>query len=74
MQLLDKVLQGPDVALANRVRAALKMPLVLSTSAEVVSNDDKVMAERSLQSGYLKDALQFLQKPTRPIRKTAGSC
>jgi len=62
MQLLDKVLQGPDVALANRVRAALKMPLVQTSSVDPVSNDNKVMAERSLQSGYLKDALQFLEK------------
>jgi hypothetical protein len=51
------------MALANRVRAALKMPLVeIAGRAEVVSNDAKLMAERSLNSGYLKDALVFLQQ------------
>ena len=63
MPLLERVLAGPDVALANRVRAALKMPLVeVSWRTEAVSNDAKVMAERSLKSGYLKDALVFLQQ------------
>jgi tetratricopeptide (TPR) repeat protein len=63
MPLLERVLKGSDVALANRVRAALKMPLVeTSEQTEAVSNDSKVMAERSLKSGYLKDALQFLHQ------------
>jgi Tfp pilus assembly protein PilF len=63
MPLLEKVLAGPDAALANRARAALKMPLAdTSERSEVVSNDAKVMAERSLKSGYLKDALQYLQQ------------
>ena len=63
MPLLERVLKGSDVALANRVRAALKMPLVeTSGQTEAVSNDAKVMAERSLNSGYLADALRFLQQ------------
>jgi tetratricopeptide (TPR) repeat protein len=63
MPLLERVLKGSDGALANRVRAALKMPLVeVSEQTEAVSSDAKVMAERSLNSGYLNDALQFLQR------------
>lgn len=61
MPLLEKVLRGPDVALANRVRAALKMPLLDPSPSAEVSGDNKVMAERSLKSGYLRDALQYLQ-------------
>jgi Flp pilus assembly protein TadD len=61
MPLLDRVLKGSDIALANRVRATLKMPLLHgSEDAEAVSSDAKVMAERSLNSGYLKDALGYL--------------
>jgi tetratricopeptide (TPR) repeat protein len=63
MPLLERVLAGSDVTLANRVRAALKMPQVAAVGqAEAVSNDAKVMAERSLKSGYLADALVFLQQ------------
>jgi tetratricopeptide (TPR) repeat protein len=63
MPLLERVLKGSDGALANRVRAALKMPLVeISGQTEAVSSDAKVMAERSLNSGYLNDALQFLER------------
>src|ERR1700730_7732655 len=63
MPLLERVLAGRDVALANRVPATLKMPLVeVSWQTEAVSSDAKVMAERSLKSGYLKDALVFLQQ------------
>src|SRR5207244_3684616 len=58
MPLLERVLAGSDVSLANRVRAALKMPLLDAVGSEAVSDDAKVMAERSLKSGYLKDALQ----------------
>jgi tetratricopeptide (TPR) repeat protein len=60
MPLLERVLKGADVALANRVRTALSLPLVDAPEA-AVSGDAKVMAERSLQSGYLKDALRYLQ-------------
>src|SRR5205814_3793266 len=59
MPLLEKVLAGSDVALANRVRAALKMPL-LDAGGVALSSDPKVMAERSLKSGYLRDALKYL--------------
>jgi tetratricopeptide (TPR) repeat protein len=63
MPLLERVLKGSDGALANRVRAALKMPLVeISGQTEAVSSDAKTMAERSLNSGYLNDALVFLRQ------------
>jgi Tfp pilus assembly protein PilF len=62
MPLLDKVLKGSDISLANRARAALKMPLVdAAGEGAAVSSDAKVMAERSFKSGYLKDSMQFLQ-------------
>ena len=59
MPLLERVLKGSDLSLANRVRAALKMPLV-DAGGVAVSTDPKVMAERSLKSGFLTDALQYL--------------
>jgi hypothetical protein len=67
MPLLERVLKGSDISLSNRVRAALKMPLLhpsdrASDQTGAVSNDAKVMAERSLKSGYLKDALQYLRQ------------
>ena len=70
MPLFERVLKGSDVGLANRVRAALKMPLIANTADAGDAGDDtgaatgiaKSMAERSLNSGYLKDALQYLQQ------------
>src|SRR5208283_6065381 len=61
--LFDRVLAGPDEDLANRVRAVLHMPQVLSHRAQrpVDSIDAKVMAERSIKAGYMKDALKYLQ-------------
>src|SRR4029077_11445489 len=61
--LLERVLKGSDGLLANRVRAALKMPLgEVSGQTEGVLDGAKVTGERSLNSGYLTDALQFLQR------------
>lgn len=64
MPLLEKVLDGPDEELADRVRTALRMPQTLRRRAEVtrkqVSNEAKTLAERSLQAGYLKDAIDYL--------------
>ena len=52
MPLLERVLKGSDVGLANRVRAALKMPLIEDTSdGHVVSGDAKAMAERKPEFG-----------------------
>ena len=61
--LFDRVLAGDDEELANRVRAVLRLPQVLYARAEpqASSLDAKVMAERSMQAGYTKDALKYLQ-------------
>jgi len=60
MPLFEHVLAGPDEDLANRVRAVLRIPQVLrprtSSGDEPVSIDAKVMAERSIKAGYMKDA------------------
>lgn len=62
MPLFDRVLAGNDDELANRVRAVLRIPQVLRQRAErPLSIDAKVMAERSLKAGYMKDALKYLQ-------------
>ena len=63
MPLFERVLAGPDEDLANRVRAVLRMPQVLRAlpSPQPASIDAKVMAERSMKAGYMKDALKYLQ-------------
>jgi Tfp pilus assembly protein PilF len=61
--LLDEVLKSDNGELAERVRAALKMPPGLqrrTVTAHVASGEAKSMAERSLNAGYLKDALKYL--------------
>ncbi len=61
--LFDRVLAGSDDDLANRVRAVLRMPQVLRPRPEPqqASIDAKVMAERSIKAGYMKDALKYLE-------------
>jgi len=61
--LFDRVLAGPDEDLANRVRAVLRIPQVLKPRAATAppSSDAKVMAERSIKAGYMKDALKYLE-------------
>ena len=61
--LFDRVLEGNDEDLANRVRAVLRLPQLQKRPAEQkpASIDAKLMAERSIQAGYMKDALQYLQ-------------
>ena len=59
--LLDQVLKGGDEELADRVRAALKMPETLQHRPESEpTNDAKLLAEKSLKAGYLKDAVKYL--------------
>jgi Flp pilus assembly protein TadD len=61
--LLDQVLKGDDPELADRVRVALKLPLTLNrreTPAQQTAQDAKALAEKSMQAGYLKDALKYL--------------
>jgi Tfp pilus assembly protein PilF len=63
MPLFERVLAGPDEDLANRVRAVLRIPQVVKPreDAKPVSLDAKIMAERSIKAGYMKDALKYLQ-------------
>ncbi len=64
MPLLEKTLAGEDQELADRVRAALNMPQALArrpaetrASAPVEARE---LAWKSLEQGYLKDALKYL--------------
>jgi Flp pilus assembly protein TadD len=60
--LFDRVLAGEDDELANRVRAVLRVPQVQNADpVQPRSIDAKIMAERSIKAGYLKDALVYLQ-------------
>ena len=62
--LFDRVLAGNDEELANRVRAVLRLPQKLharTDSQAPPAPDAKVMAERSMQAGYMKDALKYLE-------------
>ena len=65
LPLLMKVLQGGDEVLADRVRSALGLPQALKRQPETprreISAEAKLLAERSYQAGYLKDALKYLQ-------------
>ena len=61
--LLDQVLKGGDEELADRVRSALKLPQTLhrrESSVRNTSDEAKELAEKSMHSGYLKDALKYL--------------
>jgi tetratricopeptide (TPR) repeat protein len=63
MPLLERILGGRDEELANRVRAVLRMPQVVAvTPAPPALNESKAMAERSLQAGYMQDALKYLEQ------------
>jgi Tfp pilus assembly protein PilF len=64
MPLLERVMKGADEDLANRVRAVLRLPQTLKTrppQPTPPSIDAKVMAERSLSAGFIRDALKYLQ-------------
>jgi tetratricopeptide (TPR) repeat protein len=64
MILFARVLAGGEDELANRVRAVLHMPQVLRPRAAASTGssiDAKIMAERSIKAGYMKDALKYLE-------------
>jgi hypothetical protein len=61
MPLFERVMAGQDGELANRVRAVLRLPQVVKPQPVPSSVDAKVMAERSIKAGYMKDALKYLQ-------------
>ena len=64
LSLFDKVLKGDDDDLSDRVRIALKMPKTLRRRPETpraeVTIEAKVLAEKSYDKGYMKDALKYL--------------
>jgi hypothetical protein len=60
MPLLRNVLAQGDAATANRVRMALKMPLLLEERrTENSALDARLLGERSYQAGFLKDAKRY---------------
>lgn len=65
MPLLERVLKNDDGELADRVRSSLRLPQSLKRRSEVprskVSVEAKLLAERSFEAGYLKDALKYLR-------------
>jgi len=68
LPLLERVMKGKDIELANRVRAALQLPQTpapqsrnADTPPEKAALDAKLMAERSIKAGYMKDALKYLK-------------
>lgn len=67
MPLLDRVLVGSDPELASRVRAAVHIaPELLKRDAAAASTplapeDPRLMADRSIKAGFLKDALKYLE-------------
>lgn len=64
LPLLDRVLKGDDDELSDRVRTALKMPKALRRRPEIsraeVKVEAKVLAEKSYEKGFMKDALKYL--------------
>ena len=64
LALLDRVLKGDDDDLSDRVRTALKMPKTLRRRPETpraeVKVEAKILAEKSYEKGYMKDALKYL--------------
>jgi Tfp pilus assembly protein PilF len=64
MPLLERAMKGGDEDLANRVRAVLRLPQILqkrTAQPAPPSIDAKVMAERSLKAGFIRDGLKYLQ-------------
>jgi len=61
MPLFRNVLDHANAATANRVRMALKLPLVLEErQAAPPPLDPRVLGERSYDAGFLKDAKRYL--------------
>ena len=69
MALLNRVLQGDDPELADRVRAALRLPSTLRSRTDesralpastANSSQAKDLALKSLEKGYIRDALRYL--------------
>jgi FimV-like protein len=60
--LFERVMVGSDEELANRVRAVLRVDQMLAArpDAKPTLPDAKLMAERSIKAGYMKDAIKYL--------------
>lgn len=60
--LFQRVMASHDEELANRVRAVLRVDQTLAArpDAKPAVPDAKLMAERSIKAGYLKDAIKYL--------------
>ena len=65
MPLLESVLDGPDDELSDKVRTTLRIPQTLRRRAETptakVNEEARELASKSLEKGYLKDALRYLR-------------
>jgi hypothetical protein len=65
------VIAKAPAATANRVRIALSLPTVLEdrTTGNLVAIDPRILAARSYQNGFLKDALTYYQqaRETNPV-------
>jgi len=60
--LFERVMAGGDEDLANRVRAVLRVDQTLAARPEAkpAVPDAKLMAERSIKAGYMRDAIKYL--------------
>jgi Flp pilus assembly protein TadD len=65
MPLLERALNSDDEDITDRVREALRMPKVMrkrpETSRAQTSNEARTLAEKSIEAGYLKDAVKYLR-------------
>jgi tetratricopeptide (TPR) repeat protein len=65
MPLLERALQSDDEALNDRIRDTLKLPKTLKRGSDVPRGQKSAealeLAQRSLDAGYLKDAIRYLR-------------
>lgn len=65
MPLLESVLDGEDDELSDKVRTTLGIPQTLRRRVETptakVNEEARELASKSLEKGYLKDALRYLR-------------
>ncbi len=60
MPLLQRVLANSNGELANRVRVVLDLPREMVDASSHADADPRLMGEKSLKAGYLRDALRYL--------------
>jgi Tfp pilus assembly protein PilF len=71
MPLLERAMKMGSEALAQKIRTVLNPASARAASTSALSGDPKVMAERSIQAGYLADALRFLKMAHEADRNDA---